>query len=361
LDLSRTLALWGAIALAGLVGGSAGTAAAQARVAAEAVFRAGREASARGDHATACEKYRESYRIEKALGTLLNIAVCEEALGQLASAWQHYQEVLHALPPGDERLTMTRERLAALDPRLPRLTVQLAPAAPADTRVTVGTVELSSGSFGVPLPWDPGHYELNAQAEAHAARSYGIDLAEGDRRSVVVEPGAATTTATTTAAVPVPAPIAQQAQPQPVAPPPPPPVVEAPASAAPSAPPVAQQDGAPRAAAAGDDQRAFGYAALVLGGLSLTTSAITFAMALDRKTIVDRECPGGRCNDEGFEAKQEGTTFVTVGAVSLGMGVLSTAAGIYLLWTAPDGAPQTVSAQPLIGPGVAGVTLRGAL
>src|SRR5262245_59061569 len=71
-------------------------------VSAEALFRAGRAATARGDHAAACTHYRESYRLEQAPGTLLNLALCEETLGKLASAWQHYQDAVFDLSAEDQ-------------------------------------------------------------------------------------------------------------------------------------------------------------------------------------------------------------------------------------------------------------------
>src|SRR5690349_6331749 len=92
---------------------------------AEALFRAGREASDRGDHEVACERFHESYRLEPAVGTLLNIASCEEALGQLANAWEAYRHVAETLPPDDDRQELVRSRLSTLDERVPRVTLHV--------------------------------------------------------------------------------------------------------------------------------------------------------------------------------------------------------------------------------------------
>src|SRR5262245_9051827 len=94
-----------------------------AEAASEALFRAGRDAMQHGDARTACAKFRESYRLDRALGTLLNIAVCEEALGELSAAWQHHQSVIHELPEGDDRVVIAHQHLMQLDARLPRVTV----------------------------------------------------------------------------------------------------------------------------------------------------------------------------------------------------------------------------------------------
>jgi hypothetical protein len=52
---------------------------------AEALFAAGREAIRRGDYQAACPMFAESNRLDPAVGTVLNLAICEEHLGQLAS------------------------------------------------------------------------------------------------------------------------------------------------------------------------------------------------------------------------------------------------------------------------------------
>ena len=59
--------------------------------AAEALFRAGRSAFDRGDYADALRRFSESYQLEPAVGTLLNVASTEERLGKLAQ---------HGLQPG---------------------------------------------------------------------------------------------------------------------------------------------------------------------------------------------------------------------------------------------------------------------
>src|SRR5262244_1618441 len=97
---------------------------AQARdpVAAEQLFIEGRAAAARGDYATACPKFAESQHLEPATGTLLNLADCEERLGKLASAWQHFREAFYKLlETNDERLQYATRRASQLEKRVPRL------------------------------------------------------------------------------------------------------------------------------------------------------------------------------------------------------------------------------------------------
>ena len=61
--------------------------------AAETLFVEGRQLFAQGDFAKACPKFEESNRLQPAVGTLLNLALCAEKAGNKAQACAHYAEV----------------------------------------------------------------------------------------------------------------------------------------------------------------------------------------------------------------------------------------------------------------------------
>src|SRR5262245_7736716 len=65
---------------------------------AKELFQQGREAVQVGDHAKALVLFRKSQALYPIPGTLLNMAICEEKVGEIASAWQHYHEVAAGLP-----------------------------------------------------------------------------------------------------------------------------------------------------------------------------------------------------------------------------------------------------------------------
>src|SRR5262249_28906373 len=145
-----------ALLLGSSLGLSAGAARADRRdpVTAEALFRAGRAAADRGDFASACSQFEESNRLDPAVGTMFNLAACDEQLGKIASAWQLFREVSQRLPPGDERIALADTRANALEPKLPKLSLQLA-RVPEGTVVLRDGVELGSASLTLPLPVDP--------------------------------------------------------------------------------------------------------------------------------------------------------------------------------------------------------------
>src|SRR5947209_4053467 len=120
-------------------------------IAAEALFRNGRARMEAGDVAGACPKFAESLRLDYAPGSLLNLAACEEELGRLATAWQHYVHLSELLPATDERRGYARERATKLERRIPRLTIRLA-RSDLGVRVSRDDVELGRASLGEALP-----------------------------------------------------------------------------------------------------------------------------------------------------------------------------------------------------------------
>ncbi|HEX8791430.1 MAG TPA: hypothetical protein VF765_10810 [Polyangiaceae bacterium] len=161
---------------------------------AQELFDEGRRALAAGDYAKACAKLEASERIERAVGTLLSLAECEEALGQLASERLHLQEAAtwaEATHDPLNRGPLARKRFAEIDRRVPRLTLQRAPDAPADTRVSRDGVDLGAAAFDAELPMDSGSHAIVASAPGRASASYDVTLREGERRVLVVGPSGA--------------------------------------------------------------------------------------------------------------------------------------------------------------------------
>lgn len=153
--------------------------------AADALFRAGRDAMKRGDFATACPKFAESQRLDPAPGTLLNLAQCEEASGKTASAVQHYRDVAELLSGTDPRAGHSKARVAALLPQVPKLTIKLTPDAPPGTSISRGDIELGAASLGEPLPVDPGEHLIVVAAPGHKSWRTTVKIRLGESRTVI--------------------------------------------------------------------------------------------------------------------------------------------------------------------------------
>lgn len=263
---------------------------------ADALFREGRKAMARGDWADAAARLRESQRLEPAAGTLLNLAIAEEKLGMLAAAWEHARGVMDQVPPSDDRHRLARELHESLDRRVPRLVLRPAGALPTGARVRLDGVELRAASFGVPLPLDPGAHSVVVEAPGHLERVASLELAPGRTLEHALEPGAR---------------VAGTAAPAPVG--------DRPADRGGSRSPL----------------RAVGFAAAGVGAASLAVGGVTGYLAIRKNDTVESHCEPRGCDAMGVEAADAGKTFATVSTVTVIGGAALLVGGALLVWLAP--------------------------
>lgn len=157
------------------------------RTLAEALFRQGRELMNEGNYDGACPKFAESHRLDPGGGTLLNLAVCHEGQGKLATAWAEFQEAL-ALAQADgreDRTSLAEQRIAAIEPQLARLTVTIPSHAPENTVVSVNGTPLGQAAWGSPMPVDAGAVSIEASAPGRRKFVKSIEVTDGE--NVVVE------------------------------------------------------------------------------------------------------------------------------------------------------------------------------
>jgi Tetratricopeptide repeat len=269
--------------------------------AAEALFREGRALARDGKWQGACEKFKESQRLDPAVGTLLNVAHCEAALGKLASAWEHYRAVLDDLPRDDERVAHVRAQLAALEPRLPRLTVVLASGAHGARVARDGSV-LGEAALGAPLPVDPGEHEIVVTAPGTKPRRYAVTAKEGEAKTISVELG----------------PASQTEPEKPTATPAP-----APAVASRPAPAPARDQGT-------SSRTTWGYVIGGVGVAGLVVGAGAGALALSKKGTVRDHCDADyNCDASGVDAASSGKRWATVSTVAFAVGAAGVGVGAY--------------------------------
>lgn len=283
---------------------------AENQAAAEALFAAGRAAVKAGDMAGACEKFRESQRLDAALGTRLNLAVCEAKLGRLAVAWQLFQSLAKALPAEDPRVELVRDHLKELEPRLPRVTLIAEGTLPSGLTVRIGGVRITESGFGVPIPLDPGRHRVEIDAPGFITRHGVVTLDEGGSLTLGVQP---------LLPGPVPAPVDGGA----------------------STPSAHRSD------TAASVRRTSGIIVLGVAGAALTTSLATGLAVLDRKQTKDAECDVGGCSQAGIDAAEQGKTLATISTASFLACAALAGAGVVLLVF--DGAPDSKSTSPSLG------------
>jgi hypothetical protein len=309
-----------------LVGLAPRTSLAQSTAAAEALFNEGRSAMDAKDYDTACQRFRESNRLDPAVGTLLNLAVCETTRGHVATAWELFRSVAEKLPPNDPRGDYVTSQLTQIEPRLPKLTLRLAAGAPADTRATEGQAEFAGAAFGIPLPMDPGKHTFVVEAKDHEPRTFDVELAEAAKQDLEIAPGA-----------------------------------EKPKAVAPAAPAAATEPvPADTAPSHGHDTRVLGWALGGVGVAGLGVGAVFGAMALGKKHVTDEQCNDTTkvCSQEGKDAASTGATFATVSTVGWVVGVLGVGAGTYFLLTSDSKSGSETALATDVYAGGGGLRLR---
>jgi len=174
-----------ALALASLTGPALADDADIAR--ADRLFEEGR-ALVTTDFAAACEKFRESLAVSAhAIGTLLNVARCDEEQGRFASAYARYKEARDRAREGgsDIERKVAEDRLTELAPKVPKVTLRfVAPPLP-DTKIVVDDQVIRFSEIAN-YPLDPGDHELVVSAPGHLAFRATVTLAAGEAKDVEI-------------------------------------------------------------------------------------------------------------------------------------------------------------------------------
>lgn len=277
--------------------------------------------------AEACKKLEASQKLDPAGGTLINLALCHEGEGKLATAWVEFGDALAQAKQDkkNNRIKIAKEHLEKLEPRLPKLTVRIEGTPPSGLRVERDGLLMNSAILGTPIPVDPGEHTIRGSAPGHLPREEKISLAEGESKTLTLQPLEAEKT-------PEPAP----SIPEPISPPPPPPP---------------------------SNRKLFGYIAGGAGVISIGFGAYFGLQTLNKKEESDRQCPtSSTCSARGVQANKDAYTFANISNIGVGIGLLGLGVGTYLLLTANPSSSSTAtsySISPLLGKENQGALIQG--
>ncbi len=159
--------------------------------AAKALFDQGKTLFAEGNYGEACAKLEASFKLAALSSTRGLLGACYEKTGRLASAWVAYRDAAaiaerqgHA-----ERAAAAREKAAELAPRLAHVTIDAtAVRTIANSRVTIDGTDQPSAALGTELPIDAGPHVIEAIAADHRPWQRTIDIEDGERHTVVIDP-----------------------------------------------------------------------------------------------------------------------------------------------------------------------------
>jgi hypothetical protein len=182
---------WAVVAILLYSASAAADSSSDAAKRAVALFEEGRALAAQGKDAEACDRFLQSFELEPALGTELNLADCLQRQGYLRRAWGYYDHVARvAKREGDVlRAKFARERAEAIVPQLATVVINLA-----DPEVAVTVNERDIAGEGVTRRElvDPGEIEVAASAPGRKKFSTKLTVIKGKTAEVSVPALAAT-------------------------------------------------------------------------------------------------------------------------------------------------------------------------
>src|SRR5215510_1078383 len=98
---------------------------------ASASFQRGRDLAKLGRFDEACVEFENSYQLDPALGTAVNLADCLERQGKLSRAWELFDMVARSSQGVQSRARLARHRADVLDARFARVIITVhEPSAP---------------------------------------------------------------------------------------------------------------------------------------------------------------------------------------------------------------------------------------
>jgi hypothetical protein len=327
----RRLRLFLAVGLLGVFSPRVSRAEADGGAQAKELFARARHLRVQGDCTNAVSVFREAYQVyPSGLGSLRNIAECEESLGHFALArrtWLDLQQALTAKPDpkyagwDDDSV----RGVARLTSRLARLTVDVV-AAPSSSEpdegfeVTLDGEPLAASLLGTQLERDPGRCVVRfLPRTAGSAQEQVVELAEREIARVVFRLHA----------------------------------TASPESARIDSSATAAQPGSPNAPTehkAAQATSTAGWIALGLAGASLVGAAAALVVRQSAHDDLMRACPSGSCDPSLAPTvrpiEDRGHTASTLAGVLGTLGVLGVVGGVVLLvWSPP---PSTSGALTVL-------------
>jgi hypothetical protein len=284
--------------------------------AAEALFQKARPLMEKGKLDEACPLFEESYRLDPAPGTLLNLAACSRLTGKTATSWSQFIEAARSFRrKGDERRAQFADGQAReLEPMLAYVTIR-AESAPAGLVLKRDDAELTASVLDTKLPLDPGEHSVTANAPGHKTRVVTFTAEARKTIDVVI-------------------PALEEGEPDP------------PAGGPPSNLPSGDDGG--RAQRRETQQ----VAAFVVGGVglvSLAVGGVFVGLTAMKSSDTEELCPNKRCTTQaGRDALSDANTFANVANGTLIAGGVLLAAGIVVYFTAPS-ETLTISVAPAPG------------
>jgi len=269
------------------------------------------------DLAGACAKFEESLKFNsQAIGTLLNVALCDEKLGRFASAVAKFGEARdRAKEQGmDVHLKAAEEHIRDLTDKVPHVTLKFSePPLPQTSIVIDGKLIPFDAIANHPI--DPGAHDVVVSAPGHLAFKTHLELAAGEAKDLPIPRLEKSVTVKVKSS-----------------------------------------------------RRTIGKITTATGIAAIGTGVVLGLIAKrDYDAATDDDCSRitvdgdkiWQCGSSGFAGTRSARTLGTVGTVVGGIGLAAVGVGAFLWLRGPKDSEQRVSVLPQLGPDGAGLAAVG--
>jgi len=147
---------------------------------AEALFKKGLEAMKHNQYKEACDAFEGSDEADASPGTEINLALCNEKQGKIASAWGWYRTAAGLADQRNQkdRADLARAEATKLEPKLHKLTISVKGSTDGLT-VTRNGAAVPNAILGTDAPIDPGDYAIEVSAKGKKPWKQTVHIAAG--------------------------------------------------------------------------------------------------------------------------------------------------------------------------------------
>lgn len=150
-------------------------------------FEAARKLEAQGDRAGACALFAESLALNSnAIGTILNVGLCAEHDGQIATAIRYFSDARDRAREQNlaPQLAAAEDHLAKLTPRAPHLAIAFTEAYPDGKLLVANKIVHVTDANDILV--DPGKVSIVVSAPGRVQYSNTIEIAEGQHEALAI-------------------------------------------------------------------------------------------------------------------------------------------------------------------------------
>lgn len=145
---------------------------------AEHLFQQGLDAMKKNQYKEACDAFAGSNEADRSVGTEINLGLCNEKQGKLATAWGWYRTAAGFADQRSQkdRADLARAEAAKIEPKLHKLVISV--KFPSDGLVvTRNGTAVPGATLNTDVPIDPGEYVIEVSAKGKKAHKQTVRIA----------------------------------------------------------------------------------------------------------------------------------------------------------------------------------------